>query len=446
MAISISAVEVNNDKKVINSWAFYDWANSVYPLVINSAIFPVFYENITSVRDGKTVNDTVVLFGTNFHNTELYSYVIALSFLIVSITSPFLSGIADFTGSKKRFMQFFCYMGAISCASLYFFNPDRLALSLVSVMLASIGFWGSLVFYNAFLPEIAPPERHDQISAKGYSLGYLGSSLLLIFILVVIMNYDFFGFQKSSQPVRLSFLAVGLWWIGFSQFTFSRLPSNIYNKKPQGNILTKGYMELKKVWLELKETPRLKSYLQAFFVYSMGVQTVMLMAVLFAKKEIKGMEDGNLIISVIIIQFIGMGGAYLFAFLSSKLGNIKALMIAVFIWICLCAGTYLFVYEASHFYIVAAVVGLIMGGIQSLSRSTYAKMLPVTTDHASYFSFYEVTEKTAIVIGMFSFGFIEGVTGSMRNSIFALITFFIIGFLLLLRVPYYKHIKPLKNI
>jgi MFS transporter, UMF1 family len=447
MDISIPVVEVKNrEKKIINSWAFYDWANSAYPLVITSAIFPIFYENITTTRVGEEVFDTVVLFGNKFHNTELYSYVIAISFLVVSFTSPILSGIADYTGSKKRFMQFFCYMGAFSCASLYFFTPDHLALGLISVMLASIGFWGSLVFYNAFLPEIAPSEKHDRISAKGYSLGYLGSSILLILNLVFIMNYEYFGFKNSLQPVRYSFLTVGLWWIGFSQITFSSLPANSHNKNVNGNIFTKGYLELKKVWFELKETPRLKRFLQAFFVYSMGIQTVMLMAVLFGKKEIKGMEDSNLIISVLIIQFIGIGGAYLFSFFSSKLGNIKALIIAVFIWICLCTGTYLFVYEPSHFYFAAAVVGLIMGGIQSLSRSTYAKMLPDTNDHASYFSFYEVTEKTAIVIGMFSFGFIEGMTGSMRNSIFALIIFFIIGIILLSRVPAYKNIKPVEFI
>ena len=426
---------VAKNNKTANAWAFYDWANSVYPLVVTTAIFPIFYENLTTVKDGnKILSDEVIFFGKFFINTELYSYIIALSFLIVSICSPFLSGIADYTGSKNKFMQFFCYLGALSCASLYFFDPDHIELSMISVLFASIGFWSSLIFYNAYLPQIAPPEDHDKLSAKGYALGYLGSSLLLMLNLMIIMNYDAFGFENAGQASRLAFLTVGLWWIGFSQITFHILPKNIYGKKASGNIIFKGFLELYKVWKELKQESRLKSFLISFFCYSMGVQTVMLMAVLFASKVIK-MEAGNLIISVLIIQFIGISGAYFFSWFSSKVGNIKALGIAVFIWIMICICTYFFVQTAIDFYFAAAAVGMVMGGIQSLSRSTYAKFLPQTIDHASYFSFYEILEKMGIVIGMFSFGFIEGVSGSMRNSILALIVFFIAGFILLLRIP-----------
>lgn len=432
---------IKSKNRLTNAWAFYDWANSVYPLVITTAVFPIFYENLTSSKiDGNVVSDSVQFFGTSFINTELYSYVIALSFLVVSFSSPFLSGIADYTGSKKMFMRFYCYLGAFSCASLYFFNIENLELSMLSVFFASIGFWGSLVFYNAFLPEIAPRIEHDRLSAKGYSLGYLGSSILLILNLMVIMNYDFFGFNNAGEPTRLAFLSVAIWWIGFSQITFSRLPDNIYNKKPKGNLVFQGIKELYRVWLELKQNKALKTFLGSFFVYSMGVQTVMLMAVLFASKVIK-MQTSSLIISVLIIQFIGIGGAYFFSWLSSKIGNIKALSTAVFIWILICAGTYYFVYTSVDFYIVAVTVGLVMGGIQSLSRSTYAKMLPETIDHASYFSFYEILEKIGIVIGMFSFGLIEGITGSMRNSVLALIVFFVVGFILLLRIPGVKAVK-----
>jgi MFS transporter, UMF1 family len=435
-AISIHT-SITNDKKVINAWAFYDWANSVYPLVITTAIFPIFYENIS--HSGET--DMVRFFGFHFTNTELYSYVVGLSFLIVSVISPFLSGIADYTGTKKRFMMFFCYLGSLSCASLYFFDMDHLELSMIPVMFASVGFWGSLVFYNAFLPEIADAKQHDSISAKGYSLGYLGSSLLLILNLAMIMNWEVFGFSDVGTATRFAFLTVGLWWIGFSHITFMRLPNNVYNKKVEGNPILKGFQELFKVWKELKEQPALKTYLLSFFIYSMGVQTVMLMAVLFGKKEIIGMEDGNLIISVLIIQFIGMAGAYLFSYLSSVMGNIKALAIAVFMWTIICIGAYFLVYTTMDFYITAGLVGLVMGGIQSLSRSTYSKLLPVTTDHASYFSFYDVLEKIGIVIGMFAFGYIEGFTGSMRNSILALIVFFILGFIVLMKVPANKRLN-----
>lgn len=407
------------DKRIINAWAFYDWANSVYPLVITTAIFPIFYENLTS--------ETLVFLGRKFINTELYSYVISLSFLVVSVMSPVLSGIADYSGNKKRFLQFFCYLGSFSCASLFFFDTDYLWLGLISIFFASIGFWGSLVFYNAYLPEIAEPKDHDRISAKGFSLGYIGSAILLIFCLAMIMVFD--------VPAKYSFILTGLWWAGFSQITYRRLPNNVYGRKPkQGRIIYKGFAELKKVWKELKKTRRLKRFLASYFVYSMGVQTVMLMAVMFGKKEIADMSDEGLIICVLLIQFIAIPGAQLFSRLSGKIGNIKALAIALFIWIGICISAF-FTYTAVEFYVLAGVVGFVMGGVQSLSRSTYSKFLPKTTDHASYFSFFDVLEKIGIVIGTFAWGYILGVTESMRNSIFMLSAFFIIGLVLIFFVP-----------
>tara|TARA_B100001109_G_C18863961_1_gene475774 strand:- start:2793 stop:4097 length:1305 start_codon:yes stop_codon:yes gene_type:complete len=426
------------NKKVINAWAFYDWANSVYPLVITTAIFPMFYEAVTTttLADG-TNSDMVEFWGSTFRNSEIYSYIVSASFLVVSIISPILSGIADYADNKKRFLQFFCYLGAISCASLYFFDVNHLELSMLPVFFASIGFWGSIVFYNAYLPEIADASQHDRISAKGYALGYLGSSILLIICLAVIMGV-------GAEYTKYSFIAVALWWIGFSQITYARLPNHAFGEKPKENKFTKGWLELKKVWHQLNDLKALKKYLIAFFVYSMGVQTVMLMATLFAAKEINWGEDSaaktGLIVSVLIIQFIAIGGAYLFSWLSKKLGNIKALVISNVIWVGICIGAY-YIHEPVEFYIIAAIVGLVMGGIQSLSRSTYSKLLPATKDHASFFSFYDVLEKLGIVIGTFAYGFIEGVTGSMRNSIFALITFFILGLILLIRVPNKKVIE-----
>lgn len=415
-------MELNN-KKIINAWTFYDWANSVYPLVITTAIFPIFYEAV--------VPQTVDFFNFKFINTELYSYIISLSFIIVAVLSPILSGIADYTGNKEKFMKFFCYLGSLSCISLFFFSAQHIELSLISVLLASIGFWGSLVFYNAYLPEIATPDLHDKISAQGFSKGYIGSSLLLIICLVLI--------QVFGVDARYSFILTGLWWMGFSQLTYAHLPNNVYNKKPTGNVLFKGFRELNNVWIELKKIKQLKRYLAAFFVYSMGVQTVMIMAIFFGTKEISWADEASkttgLIVSVLIIQFIAIPGAYLMANLSSKVGNIKALGANIFIWIGICIAAYSVVKTPLHFYAIAGVVGFVMGGIQSLSRSTYSKLLPNTQDHASYFSFYDVTEKIGIVIGTFMFGFIEGFTGDIRESILGLILFFVIGFLLLLTVP-----------
>ncbi len=415
------ALEINN-KKTISAWTMYDWANSVYPLVITSAIFPIFYEAKT--------DETIRFLGYDFVNTELYSYVISLSYIIVAFLSPLLSGIADYSGSKKSYMRFFCYMGALACMTFYFFDVNYIGWGMLSVLLGSIGFSGSLVFYNAYLPEIATPDLHDKVSAKGFSRGYIGSSSLLIICLVLI--------QVLKVPVQYAFVLTGIWWIGFSQITFKGLPSNVYGHQPQGNKLTKGFQELKKVWQQFSGNKALRRYLASFFVYSMGVQTIMIMAVFFGTKEIAWTsseeKDTGLIISILVIQFIAVAGAYLTAFLSKKIGNIKALGIIVFIWVLICIGSYALVYQPLHFYIAAATIGFVMGGIQSLSRSTYSKLLPETEDHASYFSFYDVLEKLGIVIGTFGFGFIEGMF-SIRESVLMLIVFFIVGFLLLLRVP-----------
>jgi UMF1 family MFS transporter len=422
------------DRKTINAWTFYDWANSSYPLVISTAIFPIFFERVTSktLPDG-TLFDKVNFLGFELVNTELYSYIVSLSFLVVVLTSPVLSGIADFSGKKKRFMQFFCYLGALSTASLYFFDPNHLELSMLSVFFASLGFWGSLVFYNAYLPEIAEPQEHDRVSAQGFALGYFGSALLLILNLIAIMVF--------GMDSRISFITVALWWAGFAQISFARLPNSDKNGTPNRKVILNGFREISHVWKEIGNYPSLKRFLGSFFFYSMGVQTVMLMAVLFAKKEIKGLDDSSLIISVLLIQFLGVAGSYLFSFSSRFIGNIKTLGISLFLWVLICVGTYLFVYTPTGFYFVACAVGLVMGGIQALSRSTYSKLLPDTEYHASYFSFYDISEKVGIVIGMLSFGFIEGLTGGMRNSILALITFFVIGFLILLTIPKSKHVR-----
>lgn len=429
------------DKKIINAWAFYDWANSVYPLVITTAIFPVFYEasvyHTTEVVNGEEVK-YVTIFGYNVVNTALISFVSAIAFLLVSIMVPFLSGIADYLGNKKRFLQFFCYLGAISCMGLYFFSASYILPSLLIYLLAAIGFWGSLVYYNAYLPEIAFEKDHDHISAKGFSLGYLGSALLLILCLGLVMT--------ETMPAKWAFVLTGIWWIGFAQVTFRKLPNTRRVKTGEKGVVWKGFKELKKVFKELKSTTRLKRFLAAFFLYSMGVQTVMLMAVYFGAKEISWPSEdkskAGLIISVLIIQFVAIGGAYLLSWLSGKLGNLNALKIVVLSWVAICVSA-LWITTPVHFYIIAACVGLIMGGIQALSRSTYAKFLPETKDTSSYFSFYDVAEKIGIVIGTLSYGLLEQITGSMRNSIFSLIVFFALGFILLLLVP--KHEKPVTN-
>jgi len=426
--------------KLINAWAFYDWANSVYSLVIATAVFPIYYESVTSANDGM-----VDFLGISFHNTTLLSYSLSFSFLIVALLSPILSGIADYTGNKKRFMQFFCYLGSLSVISLFFFkDQDTLWIGIVGTVLASIGFWGSVVFYNSYLPEIAFPEQHDRVSAKGFMFGYTGSVFLLAFNLTMVMKPEWYGIIDPTLPARISFLSVGIWWMGFAQVTFYYLPNNVFNKKPRKDYIFKGLRELKVVLQSLKKLSSLKQFLTAFFLYSIGVQTIILLAGIYGKVEL-GIQTSQLIITILLIQVVAIFGAYLFSRISENIGNIKTLKLTIAIWGLICFAAYLLdadnKYIDLQFYSLGAVIGMVLGAIQSLSRSTYSKLLPETEDHATYFSFFDVTEKIAIVLGTFIFGFVGSITNSMRNSIFILAVFFLLGYIVL---SFMKKMEPVK--
>lgn len=416
--------------KLINAWAFYDWANSVYSLVIATAVFPIYYESVTSENEG-----TVYFLGTSFNNASLLSYSLSFSFLIVAILSPILSGIADYTGNKKRFMQFFCYLGSLSVMALYFFKDNNtLWIGILATILASIGFWASVVFYNSYLPEVAYPEQYDRVSAKGFMYGYFGSVILLTFNLTMVMQPHLFGITDPTLPARISFLSVGIWWMGFAQVTFYYLPNNVFNKKPRKDYIFKGLRELKEVVISLKRLTSLKQFLTAFFLYSIGVQTIILLAGIYGKKEL-GIGTSKLIITILLIQLVAIFGAYFFSRISERIGNIKTLKLTIAIWGLICFAAYLLdkdnKYIDLQFYTLGALIGMVLGAIQSLSRSTYSKLIPETEDHATYFSFYDVTEKIAIVLGTFIFGFVGSITNSMRNSIFILAIFFLLGYIVL---------------
>jgi UMF1 family MFS transporter len=458
------------DKKIIRGWVMYDWANSVYNLVISSAIFPIFYDTVTTKQYLSEKNPTkpwadldpsqlqageevmVDFFGFHIPNSALMSFVLSASFLIVSFSSPFLSGIADYRGNKKRFLQFFCYLGAISCISLYFFTDlmrdGFLEVAMLSLFFASIGFWNSLVFYNSYLPEIAPKQDMDKISARGFSMGYIGSMVLLILCLVLIKVPIFPFFDdpatavKEAMPVSYCFILVGLWWVGFSQFTYRVLPNTTSSRVKEKGYIWKGFKELKSVFSEFRKTRRLKRYLTSFFFFNTGVQTVMLMATFFAKKEISWpvkdgkVDDSGLIIAILLIQLLGAAGAFLMSRLSGKIGNVKTLGISLVIWLGVCAAA--FVIETPvEFYGLACTVGIVMGGVQAMARSTYSKYLPETEDHASYFSFYDATEKIGIVTGTLFFGMMEIIFNDMRFSVVSVAFFFVVGLLMLFRIP--KH-------
>ena len=446
----MNLIEKDN-AKTIRAWSFYDWANSVFPLVITSAIFPNFYDYVTTHDENKNfLGHTVNFLGFEFENQNIYTFIYAFALSIVVLITPILSGVADYLGNKKRFLQFFCYLGSISCMCLFFFTREHLELSFIPFITATIGFWGSLVYYNSYLPEIASVENQDKVSARGFALDYFASSLILFLCLVGIIVFKYEetvvdGIVVSTKgffKVKYAFLLTGIWWMGFAQYTFANLPNK--NHKAHGSdkkgLVSKGFKELRNVWAQIKLMPLLKRFLTSYFFFNMGVQTIMVVAVLFARNEIEWGEGeaaekaktNALIVSILIIQFVGIAGSFLFSWLSRKIGNIQALMTSIAIWIFICVFTYAVVHTPVEFYIVAFLVGLVMGGVQALSRSTYSKFLPETEDHTSFFSFYDVIEKLGMILGTVSFGVISQVMGGMRASILSLIIFFIIGMIVLI--------------
>ncbi len=426
-----------NNPKTIRAWCMYDWANSVYSLVITSAIFPVYYKAVAMNGD----SDLVSFFGIPIVNSVLYSYALSFSFLMVALMLPFLSGVADYTGNKKQFMKLFVSIGSLSCMGLFFFDDvSRLEWGIFCSVLASIGFSGSLVFYNAFLPEIVTEDHYDRVSAKGFSMGYYGSVILMIVCLLLIMNHQHFGFTGEGHATRFTFLLVGCWWIGFSMIPFTVLPENPFGVRPDSAIWSKGYRELISVFKSLKHTPDLQRFLFSFFFYNMGVQTVLYLAALFGT-DVLELESSKLIGTILLIQLVAAFGAWLFARVSGRKGNKTTLSIMIMLWVGVCLLAYV-VRNEWEFYGLAAVVGIVMGGIQSLSRSTYSKLLPEgSVAHASYFSFYDVTYNLSIVFGTFSFGFINQITGDMRNSALVLAVYFVAGMIILYRISS-ERIKP----
>ncbi|MDP4281768.1 MAG: MFS transporter [Bacteroidota bacterium] len=423
-----------SDKRVIRGWVMYDWANSVYQLTIASAIFPIYYNTVTKLNPDFTVS----FFGTKLINTVLYSWSIAAAYLVIALGAPIFSSMADYTGRRKAFMMFFTWLGAAGCGALFFFTGMNVEFGIIAFTLGTIGYGGSIVFYNSFLPVIAEPEDQDRISARGYSMGYLGGVVLLLFNLMMIIEPQWFFIPKgSSLPARISFLTVFLWWIGFSRITFSRLPKYTFRKRMQhGNVITNGYKELGIVFRQIIKSVPLTLYLISYLFIMMGILTVMFMAATYGEKQV-GLKDTVLIPTVLLIQFLGIAGAWSFARISGIIGNIKALLISVIIWIFICIGAF-YITNAAGFITTAIFIGFVMGGSQSLARSTYSKMIPETsTAHTSFFSFFDVMEKLATVAGLFSFGIIEAITHSMRYAVLAIGTFFIIGLVFLITLTHF---------
>ena len=420
------ATLIKNNPKTIWSWVMYDWANSSYVLVITSAIFPAYYNQVTRLNGSGVVE----VFGIPMENTAVYSINMGLAFGIVAIISPMLSSISDYTGNQKGFMRLFCYLGVLGCTMLFWFEGrDQLYIGLMGTLLSTVGYSGSIVFYNSYLPAIATKDKQDKVSARGFAFGYIGATILLLINLALIMNQEALGVTDKTFMPRLAFLLTGIWWLGFAQITFAGLPNRIPHKISSTQKLLNSYQELVKIWQNLKRERVLRTFLISFFFYIMGVQTVLFMAGSFGEKEVH-LKVTQLIVTILLLQFVGIGGAYLFAWISKKLGNVRSLTLAVIIWIGICIGCY-FIVTPMHYFIAGGCIGLVMGGIQALSRSTYSKLIPQTGNNAGYFSFYDVCEKVAMMCGLVIWGAMDNLTGSMRTSILSLGVWFSISLVLL---------------
>lgn len=421
--------EPKNNPRTIKAWALFDWANSAYALVITVAIFPGYFLAMTGDGNDATV-DYVTVLGMTMTNSSMFAYCISLAYLIIALVSPLLSGIADYGGKRIVFLRFFTMLGALACISLAFFKGmPTLWVGTVGFILATIGFSGGIVFYNSFLPTIATEDRYDDVSAKGFSYGFAGSVILLIVNLIIILNHKWFGLPTEGMAAQTAFVMVGLWWLGFSQIPFRRLPADRPTHN-QENLMRKGYEELRKVWRSIRTDRNTVLFLIAFFCFNAGVQAVLFMASTFAT-GVLGFSPTNLIFIVLILQIVAIGGAWGSAKLSGRKGNMYSIMLMLSIWTVVCILGY-FVQQGPGFYILAAAIGLVMGGIQSLSRATYAKFLPENTpDTASYFSFYDVMDKVSTVAGTFTFGVVEQISGGMRNSVAALAVFFVVSLLVM---------------
>ena len=439
--MSVTVFE-KGSKKVLNAWAFYDWANSVYSLVISSAVFPIFYGALFRLAEV----EQVAVFGVMIARGPLISYLSSAAFVLIALATPLISGVAYYMGNKKVFLKFFCYLGAVSCIALYWFSLEHIYLSLLCYFFGLVGSWLSIAIYNSYLPDIAYKDQQDRVSARGFAMGYIGSVLLLLVNLAMVMRPNWFGIEGTEEnpaemmAMRYSFITVGLWWILFSQYTFRHMPKGYKKEGDRKQLILGGFNELKKVRLEISTQLFLRKYLWAFFIYSMAVQTILLIAAYFGEQEIDWGSDNQrtvgLIVSILLIQIVAMVGSVITGRLAERLNNISMLIVINGIWLLLCIYAY-FVETPSDFYLAAAWVGLVMGSIQTLSRSTYSQNLPDTQDTTSYFSFYEVAEKVGIVIGTFIFGYIAQLTGSMRGAALFLGVFFLVGALLLARLKKY---------
>jgi UMF1 family MFS transporter len=417
-------------KKLQRSWMMYDFGNSAFATTIMAAVLPVYYSNVAAsgLEEGLA--------------TSYWGYSQSISVLIVAILAPILGAISDYSAAKKKFLQFFAFMGIIASILLMFVGEGDYILASVLFIVGSIGFSGGNIFYDGFLPEVAEGEEMDKVSAGGYAYGYVGGGILLTINILMILNPQWFGLADTVIATQLSFASVGVWWLLFSIPLFKNIKEE--KKVPvkrDRSYISIGFSRVGNTFREIKQYKQALIFLLAFWLYNDGISTIMRMATIYGAEI--GIAGNDLIVALLITQFVGIPFTFFFGWLAAKITAKRALTITLVIYMIITILGY-FMVSALQFYILAIAVGMVQGGAQSLSRSIFGRMIP-ENKHAEFFGFYGISSKFAAVFGPFIFAFVGQITGNSRFGILSLIFFFIAGIILLRFVDVDKGIEEAKK-
>ncbi len=406
-------------QRIVNAWCMYDWANSAFATTVMAAFLPPYFSNVAAAHLPK------------YRASSIWGYAVALSMLFTALLGPILGAIADHTGTKKRFILTFLSVAVLFTGLLFFIREGDWQAAAIFYVLASIGNAGANIFYDSLLPHVARPHEIDQVSIKGFALGYLGGGLLLVVNLLWYIKPDWFGFPNGNVAVRASFLSVAIWWIVFSIPLFRRVPEPPPSLEDRTiNPVRAGFRRLKRTFREIRRYEQLFKFLIAFWLYADGIGTIIKMATIYGAEIGIGMSD--MVAALLLTQVIGVPMTLLFGNLAERMGTKQAIYIALGVYILISIGGY-FMYAPWHFWLLAAMVGTVQGGSQALSRSLFGAMAPKTRS-AELFSFYDISSKFAGIAGPLLFGLVASVAETSRLAIVSLVVFFIAGLLLLMRV------------
>jgi UMF1 family MFS transporter len=426
-------------RKIINAWCMYDWANSAFITTIGAAILPTFFYSVVAAGLSEIQQSRA---------TQIWGLTTSIAAAIVAVLAIVLGPIADYSASKKKFMAFFTGLGILASLFLVTVGQGAWVLCLLLYITGRIGFSGAFVFYDALLPHVAREDEIDQVSSKGYALGYLGGGILLAVNLAMIMlapKGDILGISWKEFMTRLTFATVGIWWLVFSVPIFRHVPEppGARVEGPRINPIKAGFQRLGVTFRDLRRYKPLLIMLFAFWLYNDGISTIIDMATIYGTEVFtaKGVEDPtiHLITALLIMQFVGVPFALLFGALARWLGAKQSIYLALVIYILVCIGGF-FMGEIWHFYALAVVVGFVQGGSQALSRSLYGSMTPKTRT-AEFFGFYNIMGKFSAILGPALFALMGRLFGESRWSIISLIVFFVVGIILLSFVDVQKGVE-----